>query len=190
MAHLSVKSALLPLATGRPDAKKGHSSENGTPMTLSRLNLVLLALLGSAAVLASAFAFEYLGGLQPCTLCWWQRYPHMVAIAIGLVALIWRPRALLWLGAAAALTTAGIGAFHVGVEQGWWEGLSTCSGASISGLSVDDLLDPDADIAAPVRCDAIAWSMWGISMAGWNALFSLGLAGLWLAAAQRRDQAG
>ncbi len=159
-------------------------------MTLTRLNLVLFALLGSAAVLAGAFAFEYLGGLQPCTLCWWQRYPHMVAIAIGLVAMVWRPRTLLWLGAAAVLATAGIAVFHVGVEQGWWEGLSTCSGASISGLSVDDLLDPNADVAAPARCDAIAWSMWGISMAGWNALISLGLAGLWLLAAKRPDQAG
>jgi disulfide bond formation protein DsbB len=159
-------------------------------MTLTRLQLVLLATFGSALVLAGAFAFEYLGGLQPCTLCWWQRYPHMVAIATGLIALVWRPRAVLVLGAAAALTTAGIAVFHVGVEQGWWEGLSTCSGASITGLSVDDLLDPNADVPTPARCDAIAWSMWGISMAGWNALISLGLAGLWLAAARRPDQAG
>lgn len=159
-------------------------------MTLTRLHLAILATLGSAALLAGAFAFQYLGGLQPCTLCWWQRYPHMIAIAIGAVALVFRPRALLWLGALAALGSAGIAVFHVGVEQGWWDGLSTCSGASISGLSVDDLLDPNADVAAPVRCDQIAWAMWGISMAGWNALISLGLAGLWVGATRAGDQPG
>lgn len=159
-------------------------------MTLTSRNLALLAALGSVALLLGAYAFQYMGGLQPCTLCWWQRYPHMVAVMVGIVALIWNPRSVLWLGALAALTSAGIGAFHVGVEQGWWEGLATCSAGSIEGVSVADLLNPDADVAAPVRCDAVAWAMWGISMAGWNVLASLVLAGLWVAAATRRGQAG
>ena len=156
-------------------------------MTLTRRPLTALALAGSAALLAGAFAFQYIGGMAPCQLCLWQRWPHGAAVLIGLVALVTGWRGLLWLGALAALTTAGIGAFHVGVEQGWWEGLATCTAGSISGISTADLLNPAADVAAPVRCDAIAWQMLGISMAGWNTLASLVLAGVWAAAALSRD---
>ncbi|WP_435260050.1 disulfide bond formation protein B [Thioclava sp. FR2] len=142
--------------------------------------LVALAGLGSVALLGGAFAFQYIGGLAPCTLCLWQRWPHAAAIVIMIVALMWKPiRWLAVLGALAALTTAGIGVFHVGVEQGWWEGLTSCSGGSISGISVDDLLNPNANVAAPIRCDEIAWSMFGISMAGWNVIASLGFAAIW-----------
>ena len=156
-------------------------------MTLTRRPLTALALAGSAALLAGAFAFQYIGGMAPCQLCLWQRWPHVAAVLIGLVALVTGWRRLLWLGALAALTTAGIGAFHVGVEQGWWEGLATCTAGSISGISTADLLNSAADVAAPVRCDAIAWQMLGISMAGWNTLASLVLAGVWAAAALSRD---
>lgn len=153
-------------------------------MTLSPRLLILLAGLGSVALLGGAFAFQYIGGLAPCTLCLWQRWPHAAAILIMILALLWKPtRWVALLGALAALATAGIGVFHVGVEQGWWEGLTSCTGGTISNIDVADLLNPNADVAAPVRCDAIAWSMFGISMAGWNALISLGLAGLWILAA-------
>lgn len=158
-------------------------------ISVSAAFLASLAGLGSAALLAGAFAFQYLGGLAPCTLCLWQRWPHAAAILILLPALLWRPaRGLLLLGALAALSTAGIGLFHVGVEQGWWQGLTSCSGGSIANISVADLLNPNADVAAPVRCDEIAWSLLGISMAGWNALISLGLAGIWLAAFRAPSQ--
>lgn len=157
-------------------------------LDLTSRQLVLLAGLGSAAVLGGAFAFQFIGGLAPCTLCLWQRWPHAAAILIAAIALLWRPHpALVSLGMLAALATAGIGGFHVGVEQGWWEGLTSCSGGSISGISMDDLLNPDAPIAAPIRCDEVAWSMFGISMAGYNVLASLGFAVLWLMAARRRD---
>lgn len=153
-------------------------------MTLSPRLLILLAGLGSVALLGGAFAFQYIGGLAPCTLCLWQRWPHAAAILIMILALLWKPtRWVALLGALAALATAGIGVFHVGVEQGWWEGLTSCTGGTISNIDVADLLNPNADVAAPVRCDAIAWSMFSISMAGWNALISLGLAGLWILAA-------
>lgn len=152
---------------------------------LTRPRLTLIATLGSVALLGGAFAFQYIGGLAPCALCLWQRWPHAAAILIGAVALATGWRGLLWLGALAALATAGIGIFHVGVEQLWWEGLATCSTGSISGISTADLLDPSADVAAPVRCDAIAWQLAGISMAGWNAILSLGLAAIWVGAARR-----
>jgi disulfide bond formation protein DsbB len=153
-------------------------------MTLTRPTLILLATLGSAALLGGAFAFQYIGGLAPCQLCLWQRWPHAAAILIGVVALATGWRGLAWLGALAALATAGIGLFHVGVEQLWWEGLASCTAGSIEGISAADLLDPTKDVAAVVRCDEIAWSMLGISMAGWNMILSLVFAGLWLKAAR------
>lgn len=153
--------------------------------TLSSRTLVMLAGAGSAALLAGAFAFQYIGGMAPCTLCLWQRWPHAAAVVIMALAVLVPNRWLIGLGALAALTTAGIAGFHVGVEQGWWAGLSSCSGGSISGISVNDLLNPNANVAAPVRCDQIPWSMLGISMAGWNMIASLGLAGLWTLAATR-----
>ena len=156
-------------------------------MILTRRTLTLIATLGSAGMLAGAFAFQHIGGMAPCQLCLWQRWPHAAAVLIGAVALATGWRGLAWLGALAALTTAGIGIFHVGVEQAWWAGLASCTAGSIAGISAADLLNPAVDVAAPVRCDAIAWSMLGISMAGWNALISLGLAGVWVAAALRRD---
>jgi disulfide bond formation protein DsbB len=153
-------------------------------MTLSRRMLILLATLGSVGLLGGAFAFQYIGGLAPCQLCLWQRWPHAAAILIGVVALVTGWRGLAWLGALAALATAGIGVFHVGVEQLWWEGLASCTAGSIEGISTADLLNPAADVAAPVRCDEIAWTMLGISMAGWNVILSLVLAGIWVKAAR------
>ncbi|MEM8648285.1 MAG: disulfide bond formation protein B [Pseudomonadota bacterium] len=139
-----------------------------------------LAAFGSFALLSGAFIFQSLG-YAPCPMCLWQRYPHVVAIVIGLIALILPGRILPLLGAGAALTTAGIGAFHTGVERGWWEGPSTCSSQSIGDLSPEELLDQIMN-APLVRCDEVAWQLLGLSMASWNALFSLGLAALWLMA--------
>lgn len=153
-------------------------------MSQSSRSLILIATLGSVALLGGAFAFQYIGGLAPCQLCLWQRWPHAAAIAIGLVALLTGWRGLAWLGAIAALATAGTGIFHVGVEQLWWEGLASCTAGSIEGISAADLLDPAKDVAAVVRCDEIAWQLLGISMAGWNAILSVVLAGIWIKAAR------
>lgn len=152
---------------------------------MNRNTLVLAAAGGSAALLLGALAFQYLGGLYPCPLCLWQRWPHLAAVLIGLAALALPGRALPVLGALAALATAGIGGFHSGVEIGWWQGLDSCAGAGIGGLSGAALLDPTANIPPPVRCDAVAWSFLGLSMAAWNMILSLGLAALWLAAARK-----
>ena len=156
---------------------------------MERNGLIILAAGGSVALLAGAFAFQYIGGMAPCQLCLWQRWPHVAAIVIGLIALLVSAgivaRLLACLGAIAALTTAAIGVFHVGVEQKWWEGLASCTAGSIEGLSGSDLLNPDVILAPVVRCDAIAWQMLGISMAGWNVVISLGLAVLWMVAARR-----
>ncbi len=150
---------------------------------------VLLAAGGSAALLLGALAFQHLGGLAPCKLCLWQRWPHGAAILIGLLVLL-APlaglalRLALGAGALAALTTAAIGGYHTGVERGWWEGPTTCSSGSTSGLSTDQLMDQI--MSAPlVRCDEVAWEMLGLSMASWNMLASALLAVLWVMALRR-----
>ena len=146
----------------------------------------LLAGLGSAAMLAGAFGFQWIGGMAPCQLCLWQRWPHAAAVLVlGILALTgWRW--LAWAGAAAALATAAIGLFHAGVEQGWWTFVSSCTTGNLSGLSTSSLLDPTVAAPAPVRCDVIPWSMFGISMAGWNAIISTGFAALWLYGTRRK----
>ncbi|WP_299692456.1 disulfide bond formation protein B [uncultured Tateyamaria sp.] len=148
---------------------------------MTRRGLTALAAGGSLALLLGAFAFQHLGGLPPCKLCIWQRYPHAVAIVLGAVAVLIPAPILLAAGALAALATAGVGGYHVGVEQGWWEGPTSCSAQGVSGVDAGALFDQI--MAAPiVRCDDIAWQFAGLSMAGWNMVISLGLAALWIAA--------
>lgn len=127
--------------------------------------LALLVPLGS---LAGAYVSEYGFGLFPCEMCWWQRYAHFAALAFALAAwLAPAARALLWLAALAIAVSAAIGLFHAGVEYGWWEGLTACSAATLSGDPLDAILSTPV-----VRCDVAQWSLMGISLAGWNFLFS------------------
>ena len=149
-------------------------------------NMMLLAAFGSLALLAGAFFFQALG-YAPCKLCLWQRWPHAAAIAVGGLVLLLGPFALLAVaGALSALTTSGIGVYHTGVERGWWEGPTSCTGGgdSLAGMSGADLLSLEGpnDI---VMCDDVAWAFAGVSMASWNAIISFGLAVIWLAALRR-----
>lgn len=140
-----------------------------------------LGVAGSAALLLGALAFQYIGEMPPCKLCYWQRYPHLAVIGLGLVALYSYARTPVLLGAGAALSTAGIGAYHTGVERGWWDGPTSCTSSNIGGLSSEDLM---AQImAAPlVRCDEVPWELFTLSMASWNMLASLVIAALFLLA--------
>ena len=150
---------------------------------MTRAHLIILATLGSVAVLAGAFTFQAFG-YAPCHLCLLQRWPHAAAIVLGVLALVVGWRILPWLGAAAALTTAGLGLYHSGVEWQWWQGPTTCTSGSTVGVDPTDLLNQI--LAAPiVRCDDVAWQMLGLSMASWNMLASLVLVGIWVAAARR-----
>lgn len=139
-----------------------------------------LALAGlAAAMLAGAFAFEHIGRMPPCVLCWWQRYAWFAALGLALGAVASPAGAarsgLLALAGLAALAGAGIAGFHVGVEQGWWQGTAECGGLS-AGLTAEERLK--AILNAPlVRCTDIAWSMLGISMAGWNGLIAAAAGG-------------
>lgn len=155
-------------------------------MTMTRTQIIILAGAGSLAMLLGAWGFQYIGGLAPCQMCYWQRWPHMAAVAIAAAALaVPGTPARIWpvLGALAALTTAGLGLYHAGVEQNWWSGPATCSAGDVGGLSPEELLNQIMN-APLVRCDEIAWSMLGLSMAAWNAIASTFLAAIWLAAAQ------
>lgn len=151
---------------------------------MNRTQAIAAASFGSLALLIGAFAFQHLGGLPPCKMCIWQRYPHVIAVGIGLIALRLRSDLLILLGALAAFATGAIGVYHVGVEQGWWQGPTSCSAGPVGGISADELLDQI--LSAPlVRCDEIAWQFAGISMAGWNALISFSLVAFWLMAFKR-----
>jgi disulfide bond formation protein DsbB len=123
-----------------------------------------------ALLLGGAYLSQYAFGLYPCEMCWWQRYPHFAAVALALVSLVARPRAP-WVGlAAAAILLSGlIGAFHAGVEYGWWEGVTSCSSP------VESSGDPLAAImdAPLVRCDVAPWTLAGVSLAGFNAIISV-----------------
>ena len=152
---------------------------------MTRPLLIFLAAAGSALMLAGAFAFQYLGGLAPCHLCLLQRWPHAAAALIGVLALLIPGRLLPLAGALAALTTAGLGAYHSGVERHWWPGPNTCTSGDISQLSVRDLTDQLLANTTVIQCDQVAWAMWGLSMASWNMLGSLVLVALWLMAARR-----
>ncbi|MGE4322504.1 MAG: disulfide bond formation protein B [Sphingobium sp.] len=138
----------------------------------------LIALLTPLLLLGGAYASQYLGGLHPCEMCWWQRYPHMAAIPLAIAALLAKdsPRLTILLTALAALAIAvsgGIGLFHAGVEYGWWQGLTACS-TTPTGGSTDILA---AIMAAPItRCDVAPWTLFGLSLAGYNALLSVGAA--------------
>jgi disulfide bond formation protein DsbB len=131
----------------------------------------LLALLVPLGLLGGALGSQYLGGLHPCEMCYWQRWPHGAAILLAAGALLVpaRARLLTALAALAIAVSGAIGVFHAGVELGWWQGLTRCT--SGGALSLDELMNVPL-----VRCDQVQWSLLGISMAGWNAIVSLGSA--------------
>jgi disulfide bond formation protein DsbB len=142
--------------------------------------------LGSALLLVAAFGFQHLGGLAPCEMCLWQRWPHAVAIGIGAVALAVPMGVIALLGALSMAVNAGISLLHTGVERGWWVlNLACTGGGDLSAMDIAALLDPS--IGAPiVLCTEVAWSLLGLSMASWNGLASLALGAIWIAAARAK----
>lgn len=138
---------------------------------MTSLRPTLLALVIPVALYGGALISQYGFGLYPCEMCYWQRWPHQAAILLAALALVLRNnraalRALTLLAAIAILVSGGIGAFHAGVEYGFWPG-PACSAAATGPVTIDDLM------AGPViACDKPQWTMAGISLAGFNALFS------------------
>jgi disulfide bond formation protein DsbB len=148
-----------------PDVLRIHDSRT----------LAILLFAVSAGVLGTVYASQYLGGLQPCNLCLYQRWPWWIAGGLGAVAAFAPISATVrgWLCFAAGLSVlagAGIAAYHTGVEQHWWQGPTTCGAGAIPS----SFADMQRMMATPiVPCDKPAWTLLGISMAGYNAAFSL-----------------
>lgn len=146
-------------------------------------SLAVTILVAGIAVLGGALLFQYVGGLPPCDLCIWQRWPWGIAIALGVLALVATPlrraagRALPAVVALLFLVGFAIAAYHTGVEQRWIAGPATCSGPVGAVTNFADFARM-IEQRPVVRCDEIPWSLFGISLAGFNALISAALAAL------------
>lgn len=149
-----------------------------------------IALLAPIALLAGAYVAQFGFGLPPCEMCWWQRYPHFAAVALGVVAFVVpRPamvRPLVMMAALLILASGLIGGFHAGVEYRWWDGPTACATPITGG---GDVLD--AIMNAPlVRCDVAPFTLFGISLAGYNFLLSVSAAILIMMLARRGRKGG
>ena len=157
---------------------------SGQRLFATRLGQICLAVaLLSALAVGGALAIEHVGGIAPCPLCLDQRIAYYAAIPLALLAFALLPgnvplcRAVLALLAVGFLFNAGLGVYHSGVEWGWWPGPDTCSGAgtiaTTPGALMESLRNPRV-----VRCDTAALRILGLSLAGYSALTSAGLAAL------------
>ena len=126
------------------------------------------------ALLGGAYLAQYVFGLPPCEMCWWQRYALFAALAFAVLGSVGRGhRAFLTLAGLSMLVSGLIGGFHAGVEYGWWQGLTACTGNAAAAGG-----DPLAAVmgASIVRCDVAPWTLAAISLAGFNFLISVSAA--------------
>jgi disulfide bond formation protein DsbB len=134
-------------------------------------SLVIAAI--AFAIIAGAWMFEY-AGYAPCELCLLQRWPYYVGIPFALIMALWNPpwiKATLWLMALLWAGSAIFGTYHSGVEWSWWQGPTTCSGGDLNfGEGLPDLTK------TAVKCNEAALRIFGLSLAGWNAVVSAMLA--------------
>ena len=152
------------------------------------LTAALAILLVAAATIAGAWFFQLVVGLQPCPMCLEQRYAYYTIIPLAALVAIFSsrgsPRAVLLLGLALlwliALANAAFGTYHAGVEWGFWQGPTDCTGPVGNLGSAGNLLER-LDTVKVVRCDEVQWRFLGLSLAGYNVLISLlmALIALW-----------
>jgi disulfide bond formation protein DsbB len=138
----------------------------------------LVAFLLPLALLAGAYGSQYIGGLYPCEMCWWQRYAHFAALVFAIPAFLFPARSgmsrtLVLLAALAIAASGAIGVYHAGVEAKIFHGFTQCTAEVSRGISTADLLK-QLTHAPLVRCDEVQFRFLGISLAGWNAILSLG----------------
>ncbi|MEI7607135.1 MAG: disulfide bond formation protein B [Rhodospirillaceae bacterium] len=144
---------------------------------------------GGIGAINAAFFMQYVVGVQPCILCLYQRVPYVLVGVLGLTALVFGGRrktlrvVLLVLMAAAMLIDCGTAIFHVGIENHWWAGTPGC-GVPAPAASVEELRARLLE-GPVVRCDEVAWSLFGISLAGYNIVITLGMAIFALAATRK-----
>ena len=138
---------------------------------------LLIAILAiGIAVVGGALIFQYAGGLEPCELCLWERWPYYGAIPIATVALATGVRGAGWWIALLAVIfflSAGLGGYHVAVEHGWLEGPTACTGPAGVGAKTAEEFAKMIEQRQAVQCDQVPWSLMGISLAGFNFLASL-----------------
>lgn len=145
-----------------------------------------LALIACLGMLGAAHAFERFVGLEPCLLCLRQREVYWLAIPIALAGLIFSRAGAKWPGlrltasVIAALAVifaygAGLAAYHAGVEWHFWPGPAACA-PSTGGVDARAVLEALGSVQKAPSCDAAPWHLFGLSMAGYNALISLKLA--------------
>ena len=121
------------------------------------------------APLGYALFSQYVQGYHPCEMCIYQRWGYVGAILFCIASLKYRK--LFKLSLLFLVLTCATAFFHVGLEQKWWEGFSTCSGAAEKGASLEEL--KNMILAAPaVKCDEISWTFLSLSMAAWNAIYT------------------
>jgi len=132
----------------------------------------------AVATLGGALFFEHVLDIKPCPMCLEQRYAYYLAIVLGAVLALSAqrlPRGVAVAGLAvlalAAFANMIFGAFHAGVEWGFWPGPATCSGP-VSDLGSAGSLLQRLDTVKVIRCDEVQWRFLGLSLAGYNALIS------------------
>lgn len=157
-------------------------------MPPSRLANAIL-LLTSILVVGIALLSQYVGGLQPCELCLYERWPYYAVIALSALALASRTaslnRVVLGLSAAIFIGGAALGFYHTGVERHWFEGPTACTG-DLAGASSIEALQRALEGRQPVQCDVPQWSFHGITLAGLDFAVSAALACFALWALGRR----
>jgi disulfide bond formation protein DsbB len=139
------------------------------------------ALVGSGVALLSiigVYVSEYGFGIQPCELCYWQRWPYYIGVPLlALLLAFWKKLpaqvrlGLTLIGALIFVVSIGLGTYHAGIEYKLWAGPSSCTGLDTQ-LSFSDLNSIGAQNSV-VPCDVVPFSIFGISLAGFNALGSL-----------------
>ena len=126
----------------------------------------LIPLILAVAVAGTALLSQYWGGLRPCELCLYERWPYYAAIALTLLAVIAGrscfSRAALLLTALIFVASAALAFYHVGVEQHWFAGPSACTGDVFKGGGSIEDLRKRLLATPPVRCDEIQWSVFGL----------------------------
>jgi disulfide bond formation protein DsbB len=142
-----------------------------------------LAGLSALALIVGALGFQYIGGIKPCEMCHWQRWPHIAAAVLGILG-IWlmrdKARLMAWMIVALVLVSGLIGLYQTGMQLGIVPGPSSCSGHR---FVLGSNMVPD------VQCDVVSWQLFGLSLAAYNAIFSFLIAGLASMALLRENHA-
>jgi disulfide bond formation protein DsbB len=143
-----------------------------TEASLRADTIARLASLGALALILGALGFQYIGGIKPCEMCHWQRWPHIAAAILGILG-VWlmrdKARMLAWMVVALVLISGLIGLYQTGMQLGVVPGPSSCSGHRFVLGS---------NMVADVQCDVVSWQLFGLSLAAYNAIFSFLIAGL------------